>query len=63
MITMSKYGDNANYKWMELFGLSTDTKPTKKFEGFTLRNSSTFYEMDTKKSYIFDEENHKWWEL
>lgn len=38
------------------FGLSTDTKPT------DVTNASTFYEMDTKKAYMFDEQNQKWLE-
>lgn len=41
----------------DLYGLSTDTKPT---EGIT--NAATFYEMDTKKIYMFDAENKKWLE-
>jgi len=35
-------------------GLSSDTKPT------DCGNGSTFYEMDTKKSFIYDETNKKW---
>ena len=38
----------------EMYGLSTDTKPT------DVNNASTFYEMDTKKIFIFDEENRVW---
>lgn len=39
----------------DLYGLSTDEKPV---EGVT--NASTFYEMDTKKIYLFDAENKVW---
>ena len=39
----------------EYDGLSTDTKPT---EG--VRNGSTFREMDTKKTYKFNEESSQW---
>lgn len=63
MITLNKYGDKANRIWMELFGLSTDEKPIQKFEDNFIGNASTYYEMDTRKSYIYDEENHKWWEV
>lgn len=49
--------------WMELYGLSTDQKPIKKMGRIGIGNASTFYEMDTKKMFIYDEENHKWWEM
>lgn len=38
----------------EMYGLSTDTKPV------NVCNASTFYEMDTKALFIFDEENKVW---
>lgn len=41
----------------EIYGLSTDTKPTKGVD-----NACIFYEMDTKKVYMFDEANQKWLE-
>ncbi len=41
---------------VDLIGLSTDTKPV------DVRNASTFYEMDTKKIYLFDEQNKTWLE-
>lgn len=40
----------------DLIGLSTDTKPK------NVPNTSTFYEMDTKKLYMFDAENGVWLE-
>lgn len=63
MITLNKYGDKQNRVWLELYGLSTDEKPIKKFGEVLIGNSSTFYEMDSKKAYIYDEENHKWWDV
>jgi len=49
---------------IEIYGLSTDERPIEKVEYkgviYTITNSSTFYEMDTKKVYIYDEENHEW---
>ncbi len=63
MVTCNKYGDQTNRVWLELYGLSTDEKPIEKFEITPIGNSSTYYEMDTKKAYIYDEENHKWWEV
>ena len=63
MITLNKYGDKCNRVYLELYGLSTDTKPIEKFENVFIGNASTYYEMDTKKAFIYDEENHKWWEV
>ena len=40
-----------------MFGLSTDIKPT---EG--VANSEFFHEMDTEKTFLFDEENKRWLE-
>ena len=63
MITLNKYGDKCNRVYLELYGLSTDTKPIEKFENVFIGNASTYYEMDTKNAFIYDEENHKWWEV
>lgn len=41
----------------EFIGLSTDEKPT------DVNNASMFYEMDTKKMFMFDEENTVWHEV
>ena len=43
----------------ELFGLSTDEKPVV-FQGALVANGSKFFEMDTSKRYVFDEENQEW---
>ena len=49
---------------LEINGLSTDTKPieTIEYKNSTYRiiNGSTLYEMDSKKVYTYDEENHQW---
>lgn len=63
MITLNEYGNKTNRVWLELFGLSTDEKPIERFEDIFIGNASTYYEMDTKKAYIYDEENHKWWDM
>ena len=60
MITLNKYSDRPNRSYMELYGLSTDAKPIKKFEGTFIGNASIFYCMDSKETFIYDEENHKW---
>lgn len=41
----------------EYYGTSTDTKPV---DG--VNNADMFYEMDTKKLFLFDAENKKWLE-
>lgn len=38
----------------EYYGLSTDEKP------LDVPNASTFYEMDTGKLFLFDEDNMLW---
>ena len=39
----------------EFYGKSADTKPV---DG--VNNADIFYEMDTKKVFLFDEDNKKW---
>ena len=63
MVTLNKYGDKCNRVYLELYGLSTDEKPIEKFENVFIGNASTFFEMNTGKCFIYDEENHKWWEM
>ena len=41
----------------KLYGLSTDTKPT------DVPNASRFFEINTGKLYMFDAENHQWYEI
>ena len=43
----------------ELYGLSTDTKPTEPVE---VCNATVFYEMDTGKVFMYDKENDVWHE-
>lgn len=63
MITLNKYSDRPNRSYMELYGLSTDEKPIEKFENTFIGNASTFYCMDSKEAFIYDEENHRWLEV
>lgn len=63
MVTLNKYMDRPQRSYVELYGLSTDEKPESVFNGSAIGNASTFYEMDTKKLYIYDEENHRWYEI
>lgn len=56
--TYSSYYYNENHlehcTSYEMYGRSTDEKPT------NVGNASTFYEMDTKKVFLFDEEKKTW---
>lgn len=49
---------------LTMYGLSSDTKPVDKFEfyekNYHITNGSTFYEMDTKTAFLFDEANKVW---
>ena len=56
MVTCNKYADRPNRSWMELYGLSTDEKPIEKMGTICIGNASTFYCMDTKEAFIYDEE-------
>lgn len=52
----------SNIYVFELYGLSTDEKPMGYLskEQAKLGNGSSFYEMDTKKIFLYDEENKRW---
>lgn len=60
MITLEQRGQKQNWNTLKLFGKSTDTKPTHEVKGEKIGNASTFYEMDTKKLFMYDEETHDW---
>lgn len=49
------YPDGKTVIAREIYGLSSDTKPTK-----SVNNSDVFFEMDTGKLYVFDETNATW---
>ena len=60
MVSLIKF-DRHKYNGQDVFveeyrGLSGDTKPTLPMN----RNGSVFYEMDTKKAWLWDGENQKW---
>lgn len=52
--TVKSIGNTA--KVCDMYGLSTDTKPT------DVGNASTFYEMDTQNLFMFDAQNSEWLE-
>lgn len=41
-------------------GLSTDTKPTVSYDSLTIKNGSTFFEMDTQEVYFYDGDSDTW---
>ncbi len=41
-------------------GLASDIKPVTEYNGVLIRNGSIFIEIDTGKSYLYDEEGGKW---
>lgn len=60
MVTLIKSKHFVNEEVMSIYGKSTDTKPTHEFQGERIVNGSTFYEMDTKNAFMYDEETHTW---
>lgn len=55
MITINDRKGGAKSEYLELYGLSTDTKPTT-----GVMNGSSFVEMDTGKLYFFDAAGSEW---
>ena len=41
-------------------GKSTDTKPVDTYNGQSIPNGSTFYEIDTGNIYMYDAETNTW---
>lgn len=63
MVTIGKIGQNTNSRTLELYGESTDTKPTDFIDGVQVINGSAFIEIDTGKGFLFDEQNRIWREV
>ena len=63
MVTLTKYGAKYNRNILFLEGLSTDTKPTDKFDGLSIQNGSEYTEVDTGKKFLFDYDNATWYEV
>jgi len=51
-----------NYQRVEIYGLSTDSKPTQ-VGANDVGNGSLYIEMDTGKIYFYDAENKQWKEF
>lgn len=59
MITLVK-DDTTNE--LSFKGLSTDTKPTVKYDDLKIINGSTFFEMDTQQVFFYDGDTDDWLE-
>ena len=57
MITLDKSDVNEPLSFK---GLSTDTKPTVKYESLKILNGSSFFEMDTQDVYFYDGGTDSW---
>lgn len=57
MITLVK-DDTTNE--LSFKGLSTDTKPTVKYDDLKIINGSTFFEMDTQQVFFYDGDTDDW---
>lgn len=57
MVTLTK---NTQENTFSFKGLSTDTKPTDKFQGLEIPNGSSFLEIDTQNMVFYDAENKTW---
>lgn len=62
-VTIGKIGQNTNSRTLELYGKSTDIKPTDFIDGVQVINGSIFIEIDTGKGFLFDEQNKTWREV
>lgn len=63
MVTIGKIGQNTNGRVLELYGKSSDAKPTDFVDGVQVINGSIFIEIDTGKGFLFDEQNKEWEEV
>ena len=63
MVTIQTIGGHVNDpNHMEIYGLSTDEKPTVTFQNHKIINASLYIEMDTGNAYFYDEENAQWYQ-
>ena len=62
-VTIGKIGQNTNSCILELYGKSSDIKPTDFVNGVQVINGSVFIEIDTGKGFLFDGQNKTWREV
>lgn len=59
MISLVKVGERPNTNRFEIWGLSTDTKPTE-IDGMKVPNASIYYAFDTRETFGFDGDSNTW---
>ena len=57
MVTLDKSDVNEPLSFK---GLSTDSKPTVKYDSLPIKNGSSFFEMDTQEVYFYDGGTDSW---
>jgi hypothetical protein len=60
MVTVNRVGGTDIERSTELYGKSTDTKPTADANGEALPNGSIFVEIDTSQAYFYDADTKTW---
>ena len=61
MITLNVTGNKDNSTVRAFLGLSRDTKPVRWFQDSMIPNGSTYYEIDTARTYMYSFEDEKWY--
>ena len=60
MISYSVRAQLENTAEFSFKGLSTDSKPTKTYDGMAIGNGSTFFEMDNQTVYFYNGATDSW---
>lgn len=60
MVTLVRMGGSQVAKNAEFYGKSGDVKPVNSGGIVSVPNASTFYEMNTGKIFLFDEDENTW---
>ncbi len=60
MVTATRAEGNNEIATFAFKGMAADSKPTGTWEGTTIKNGSSFLEMDTQEVHFYDAENETW---
>lgn len=60
MVTATRSDGNNEIATFSFKGLSTDTRPTGKWEDTVIKNGSSFLEIDTQNIQFYDQESQVW---
>lgn len=64
MVTvMLRENKNNTLARFDFAGLSSDTKPTKTYDGYAVENGSSFLEIDNSSLYFYDAKAAKWYQF